>query len=429
MSAFLTSSTRRRGFALAAAMASVVAAATSSRAQVSPDPNYVRQPIFASYEDFKNRLANISEIADAAERTARLDAFWAQLKSAGQIPYAQGNRMAFLYRGTTASLAVAGDFNGWDPSGAGWQAMRLPGTDLWMLEKTFAADARLDYKLVAAGGAWMLDPDNPLQMWSGFGPNSELRMPAYVAPQEPVRRAGGAQGTLSANIATASARLGYDVNYRVYTPAEYATQKLADLPTVYVTDGHEYSADATGSMVVVLDNLIASGALRPTIAVFIDPRDPKNPSNNRRATEYTQNAGFLGFVADELVPAIDAAYRTLDAPDGRTILGTSLGGVNAAYFGAARPDVFGNVAVQSPADFSRFAPQTLNLYATQPLQKKLDVYVTAGTIGDGDAGPRFASVLQSHGYDYTFREVNEGHSWGNWRALIGDMLVKLIGPR
>jgi enterochelin esterase family protein len=401
--------------------------AMEARAQSPPNPNFQRSQLFGSYQEFKDRLNAITAVADAAQRTAQLDALWAQLKGAGQVPYAQGDRVAFLYRGSASSVAWPGDFNGWNPAASGWRGTRLASTDLWMLEKTFPADARLDYKIVTGGSVWMLDPANSLQIWSGFGPNSELRMPDYAYPQETVRRDGIARGNFSANVKFASAQLGYDVNYRVYTPAGYAAQQLHNLPVVYVTDGHEYAADHLGSMVVVLDNLIARGALQPTVAVFVDPRDPATGAN-RRAAEYVQNSRFAGFVADELAPAVDRAYRTLAAPDGRMILGTSLGGLNSAYFGATRSDVFGKIAVQSPASFTNFAPQLLQSYATQPLQQRLEIFLSAGTIGDGNAGPSFAAVLSEHGYDYRFIQTHEGHSWGNWRALLDDALVQLIGP-
>ena len=132
------------------------------------------------------------------------------------------------------------------------------------------------------------------------------------------------------------------------------------MPVVYVTDGHEYAADHMGSLTAVLDNLIDDGTLRPTIAVFIDPRDPNNLDNNRRLTEYNMNPQFAGFVASELVPAIDAAYRTSAAADDRVILGTSMGGLNSAYFGATKSDVFHKIAIQSPA-FS-FNPSIYGLY-------------------------------------------------------------------
>jgi len=32
------------------------------------------------------------------------------------IPFVEGEKANFIYRGTATSVAVAGDFNGWDPS-------------------------------------------------------------------------------------------------------------------------------------------------------------------------------------------------------------------------------------------------------------------------------------------------------------------------
>lgn len=393
-------------------------------AQSPPNPNYVRQEIYPTYQAFKDDLLTIVGIADPAQRTSQLNSFWNALQAAGQVPYAQDNQVAFLYRGSAGTVAWPGDFNGWNPGSSSWQGTQFAGTDLWIVEKTFPVDARLDYKVVLNGSTWILDPANPLQMWGGFGPNNELRMPDYVFPQETVRQTGVPRGILTGNNTTFSSSLGYNVNYRIYTPAGYDLQSLTNLPVVYVTDGHEYLADHLGSMVVVLDNLINSRDLRPTMAVFIDPRDPSNQANNRRATEYTGNPNFANFVADELAALVDSAYRTDASPSGRTILGTSLGGVNSAYFGGTRSDVFENIAVQSPSNFTSI----FNLYATQALQDEVDLFMTAGTIGDGSGGPSFANTLNNQGYNYSFLQTNEGHSWGNWRALLDSILIGLIGP-
>ena len=338
------------------------------------------------------------------------------------MPGRQDNRYAMLYRGTASSVAFPGDHNSWQPNSA--PATQLAGTNLWMREGTLPVDARVDYKIVLNGGTWILDPVNPLEMWGGFGPNNELRMPDYEYPIETIRRLDAARGALGNNVRVTSSNLGYQVQYRVYTPAGYDAEQLANLPVVYVTDGHEYAADHMGSLVAVLDNLIDDGSLRPTIAVFIDPRDPNNLGNNRRMSEYNMNPQFAGFVADELVAAIDSAYRTSTSADDHAILGTSLGGLNSAYFGAVQSDVFRKIAIQSPA-FS-YNSSIYSLYDLPP-QAPLEIYMTAGTINDGNGGTTMNDILAEHGYDYTFVQANEGHSWGNWRGQLAGLLTVLIG--
>jgi enterochelin esterase family protein len=398
-------------------------AAAHSQAQSPPNPNYVRQPLFNSYAEFKSELTTIVGIADATERNNALNAFWTTLQNAGQVPYAQGNQYAFLYRGNASTVQFAGDFNGWGPQ----SATNYPGTNLWIREGTLAADGRTDYKVVVNNNNWILDSANPLQMWSGIGTaNNELRMPSYVFPQETVRNSATPRDSLSGNITHTSINLGYAVNYRVYTPFNYAASQLRDLPVVYVTDGHEYLADHLGSMVITLDNLIASGDLQPTIAVFIDPRQPSNPNNNRRLSEYNINANFANFVANELVPAIDSGYRTDPSADARTILGTSMGGLAAAHLGATKSNVFHNIAPQSPAYNQNSA--IYSLYQNNNLQF-LNIFQTNGTLGgDGNGANSMANIWTANGYDFDRIIANEGHSWGQWRGQLDSILTTLIGP-
>lgn len=391
-------------------------------AQSPPDADYVRGSVYASYADFKADMNSIVAMPTGAARDTAFDGFFNTLQAAGQVPYAQDNQVAFLYRNSAASsVAFPGDHTGWSASSGTATASRLGTTDVWIKELTYPTDARLDYKVVR-NGDWILDPMNPLQMWGGFGPNNELRMPGYVFPQETVRHPGVPMGNFTANIRTTSTNLGYDVNYRIYTPAGYDEHSLQNLPVVYITDGHEFAADHLGSVVVTLDNLINSHELQPTIAVFIDPRDPVS-GTNKRGSEYTGNINFANFVADELVTEVDAAYRTNLAATGRTILGTSLGGVNSAYFGLTRSDTFENIAPLSPSNFTSI----YNAYASAGLQNDLDFFLTYGTIGDGNGGPNLNNILAANGYDVIRTTASEGHSWGNWRAQIKDILTGLVG--
>ena len=402
----------------------VLANAVVAMAQQPPDPNYVRQPIFDSYADFRAELDRVANIQDAAQRNQEVGAFWAQLRDAGQVPYAQGNQVAFLYRGN-GNVSWPGDTNRWNPNADGWNGTTVGLSNIKILERQLPSDARIDYKLFVNGN-WLLDPANPLQMWSGFGPNSELRMPDYEYPHSTIHRDDVDHGQLSGNVRVASNHLGQDVNVKIYTPAGYdPTQSDLELPAVYFTDGHEYSAEHMGSAVQVIDNLIADGRVRPLVAVFIDPRHP-NTGANQRADHYISNRDFARFVANELVDHVDSEYTTSTKAADRTIVGTSLGGLNSAYFGQVENDTFQNLGIQSPA--LSFSPAVAAAYANGALADDVKIFMTNGTINDDGGGFAFANILRDGGYDYSFATANEGHSWGNWRTQLDEMLVSLVGP-
>ena len=379
---------------------------------------------FESAGALLDSLDAASSIADADARDAALDAIWTDLRAAGQIPFAAGDSAVFLWRGVAGQVAVAGDHTGWTPARS--PLTRIGQGDVWARAERFPPASRLDYKLVLNGSNWILDPANPQQQWSGFGPNSELRMPEWVFPDETEIRPGAARGSLSAPLTMQSAAYGAPVVYRVYTPAAY--DRLANLPVIYVTDGHEYADDRLGALRVVLDNLVASGEAEPAIVVFIDPR---YNGQNRRQAQYVQNEGFAAFVATELVPAIDAEYRTRADRDGRVILGTSLGGLFSASLGVQHPEVFGRIAIQSPAFWAGANPEWWTgptIYEmVQASGAEWAVHMVTGTINDTEDGARrMRDVMQARGLDLTYAEVPEGHSWGNWRANLDDMLRTLL---
>ncbi len=382
---------------------------------------------FETFRQFTDSLETIAALPDADERDAAMDALWDALAETGQVPFALGDSAAFLYRGPGTSVRLAGDHNGWNPNAEAPLAFAGQSDVRWRIHR-FPAAARLDYKLVR-DGSWILDPANPRQQWSGFGPNSELRMPGWVFPEETVRDLDTPAGALTPTRTVQSTHLGYAVAYRVYTPAGY--DGLAGLPVVYVTDGHEYSDDRLGAFRIVLDNLIHEGRAEPAVAVFVDPRVD---GQNRRAEQYVQNPAFAAFVAEELVPAIDEAYRTRPDREGRVILGTSLGGLFSAYLGLLHPETFGRLAAQSPAfwvsEGSGWSGPSVYEMMADAEPGLFQVYLSTGTVNDTEAGARrMRDVLEQGAHALTYREVPEGHSWGNWRALLDEVLTALVpGP-
>ena len=369
--------------------------------------------------------AAAGSITDPAARAAAVEALWSSLRpgqAESRVPYVTADSAVFLWRGSAASVAVAGDHTGWNPNAA---LTRQGASDLWLRLDTFDPAARIDYKIVVGGSNWILDPANPHRQASGFGPNSELRMPGWEPDPLTVRNPAVPRGTLGpATVLTSPTYTTAPVTYRVWTPAGYATS-TARLPTVYVTDGQEYADDVLGAMTIVLDNLVAQGRIEPVVAVFVDPRQG---GTNRREEQYVMNPAFASFVATELVPAVDAAYRTRTDGASRGILGTSLGGLFSAYLGATHPDAFGLLGIHSPAFWIR-DPAIFDLVG-QTAPGAFRVAMTTGTIHDtADEARRMRDVFLDRSDALTYVEVPEGHSWGNWRGHLDDVLEALFPPR
>jgi enterochelin esterase family protein len=397
----------------------VAALAACSNAPTGSQPPVNTEPLPA-YADFKEALLAATSLEDAAERDTTVSALWDTLAAYGDFPFARGDSAAFLYRGGAASLSFVGDFNGWNP--ATRRAIRLAPSDVWLQEEVFPVDARLDYKIVRNGGEWLLDPANPRTQRSGFGDNSELPMPGYEPSPWVERRGDVPRGTLSSTQTIVSQAMGYAINYRVYLPVGY--QDLDRVPAIYVTDGHEYADDRMGSVVTVLDNLIAAGRIEPVMAVFVDPRVS---GQNRRSEQYINNPAFARFFRDELVPDVDAKWRTVAERDARAILGTSLGGLNSTFFMVEIPETFGLIAVQSPA-FQAGGGTIFGRVEAAEIATPSSIFMSWGTFFDGEEGAeRMRGIFERKGYPLATRVTHEGHSWGQWRALIDDVLETFWG--
>ena len=103
----------------------------------------------------------------------------------------------------------------------------------------------------------------------------------------------------------------------------------------------------------MLDEAIQAGIAPPAIAVL---------PNGGPAGFYCDWPGgqwpIETVIIDELIPHIDATYRTIPAREGRAIEGQSMGGFGAAHLGFKYPDLFGTVSISAGAliDFAAPAP-------------------------------------------------------------------------
>jgi enterochelin esterase family protein len=368
----------------------------------------VKAAPFATLDDLRAALG-------AAKTPAQVDAVWKKITALGQMPLVFGDTAAFLYRGKGATVDWLGDFTTWR-AGKPLPGKRVVG-DIWLATAEFPLDARFDYK-VRVDGQQRLDPLNPLKQLGMYGYNSVVTMPRHFPSPYLEARRRVARGKLSEPFVIASKKLGYPKRFTVYTPP--GIEKLKDVPVLYVTDGHEFSNPEMGALPVVLDNLIAEGRIRPVIAVFVDPRDV-DTGENKRGPELLTNPRFQWFLTEELIPWIDARYPTRPLPEARAIAGMSLGGLHATYTAMRQPNYFGLIAVLSPYFLAKPAVLAeVEKAARQPVK----LFVSQGTYDyDVDNTRRLRDVLKAKGYAFKFLETNDGHSWGNWRNVLDDMLV------
>lgn len=369
-------------------------------------------PLFTNLADFDTSLNN-------ALATGEMNTFWQQIKSLRQMPLIFGDMAVFLYRGEAESVSWVGD---WHEMAAtnGW---RLGSTDLWISTVRLPLDARLEYQIQVNGSeAFITDPLNPITEVSRQGTKSAFTMPKYQTTEFTQTRENVARGELSETLTIRSGQLGYEVNYRVYTPAGYS--RLRRLPSLYVTDGQDYIQ--YGKMATILDNLIAEQKIRPIIVVFIDTRDPET-GENRREEQFIDNPKYGQFIVNDLVPWIDTKYYTDRTADSRAILGVAEGGYYAAAFALDHTNRFHLIGMQSPA-LDIHEGSLLDQYR-QLIRLPVSVFLTTGTMNDHTQYTReMKAILEEKQIPLNYIESSEGPSFGNWRDKLDDMLIYFFQP-
>lgn len=146
---------------------------------------------------------------------------------------------------------------------------------------------------------------------------------------------------------------------RVYLPPDYEISQ-ARYHVLYVNDGQDMEAVGLAD---TLDHLYARYAIDRVIVVAIDmPPDRMAgyglfdrttgmsiATPTRHGLVGANANAYARWLVGDLVPAIDARYRTLAQADGRAILGWSLGALSAFGIGWQHAETFGRVGALSPS--------------------------------------------------------------------------------
>jgi hypothetical protein len=134
----------------------------------------------------------------------------------------------------------------------------------------------------------------------------------------------------------------------VYLPPGYDDEPDRRYPSVYVIQGYTGAVSMwhnrspfRPTFPEAVDAMFAAGEAPPAVLVFVDAWTAYGGS------QFVDSPGtgrYHSYLCDEVVPFVDARYRTLASAEHRGIAGKSSGGFGAMITPMLRPDLFGGLA-------------------------------------------------------------------------------------
>ena len=237
-------------------------------------------------------------------------------------------------------------------------------------------------------------------------------------------------------------------NVLVYLPPGYGLDQSRLYPVFYMHDGQNLMnpQDAFGGVVWGVDEtaqtLILSEQIEPLITVGI------YNAGEKRIDEYTPVKGAGGkmrgrggradqygrMIIEELKPFIDKEYLTKPESEFTALGGSSLGGLVSLHLGFKRPDVFGRLAMMSPAVWwanNQIIREVAAVADHLPLKIWLDIGRQEGSRIKHQVRA-LKEILRANGWqndpDLAYYEFPEArHDESAWAARFG-LVLKFLFP-
>jgi enterochelin esterase family protein len=219
----------------------------------------------------------------------------------------------------------------------------------------------------------------------------------------------------------------------IYTPPGYenGTRRYPVLYLLHGAGGADNSWTDQGRAGAILDNLIAAQKAVPMIVVM----PAGHISSDFRAGGGVSTIGHDAFNKDlvgDVMPYIDAHYRTLTDRDHRAIAGLSMGGMQTLAISLRNSASFGWVGVFS----SGWLPQAMkeaedvDLAEYHANGKPFHLYWFA--VGQYDIlldnCHQTIALLNKNGIKTELHETGGYHAWTNWRDYLNEFAPQIFQP-
>ena len=224
----------------------------------------------------------------------------------------------------------------------------------------------------------------------------------------------------------------------VYTPPDYDKDPNKRFPVLYLLHGYNENETGWGHQGcagLIMDNLIAEGKTTPFIIVMENSGSGNRPGFAPRgappagAPPRGNGRGMFDFSAfehaliDDVIPFIDANFRTIADQPHRALAGLSMGGMQTRAIALAHLDTFSHIGV-----FSGGSIATNEITDQAAFKQKIKVvFISYGSRENGAAGKTNVAALKEAGVNSVFYESpNTAHEWQTWRRSLHEFAPLLF---
>lgn len=224
----------------------------------------------------------------------------------------------------------------------------------------------------------------------------------------------------------------------VYTPPCYDANPTTRYPVLYLQHGageDERGWSTQGHMSFIMDNLIAAGKAVPMIVVMecgyaTSPGEPE-PEPGRRAI----NNVFGRVMVDDLIPTIDATYRTLADREHRAMAGLSMGSMQTMEITTGHLDLFAWIgSFSGPLLRGELFDIATVFDGAFSNAEAFNAQVHLLWAGAGTEEPRIynpakerVTALKKAGIHCVwFESPGTAHEWLTWRRCLKDFVPRLF---
>jgi enterochelin esterase-like enzyme len=225
----------------------------------------------------------------------------------------------------------------------------------------------------------------------------------------------------------------------VYTPPGYDKDTTKRYPVLYLQHGggeDETGWPNQGKVNLIMDNLIAKGDAVPFIIVMDNgtwtlegPRPRRGQGGTWPPAGWTDT--FKRVLLEEIIPMIDAEYRTLSDQPNRAMAGLSMGGMQTNAIAMENLDVFSHIGIFSGGTVGdpATAHNGVMANAAEFNQKVKLIFESCGSRENPDRILEHVEQLKAAGiHAVSYVSPGTAHEWQTWRRSFYEFAQLLFRP-